>query len=481
MKLETRMMKPLGRQSQRVMSLAMMAALIASVLLLPGRAQAQDATTEPLPALPDYTPVSMVQLKPDDPAAVSEEAADESASSASVLSPDALTNPSFLPVTFQDHTLRMADRMGYTAASKSIGNYSDIRYLRGGWYMDWGVRNKPSRPGGLTFVQMVRVHQKLTCPNGTTADRTICPYATPAAYEITQTPDQIKAAAKRNPGSLWLIGNEIDRMDWEGGQQDEITPQVYAQAYHDMYQLIKGADSTARVAIAGVIQFTPLRQKYLELVLSTYEQKWGKMPIDVWNVHNFIGLEYCRIEKVNKVDTRRCYGMGIPPGVDVAYNANKEQRGSYVGQDWLHTDMATFAAQIENMRAWMKTKGYADKPLIVTEYGVLFKTLCQDGESLSACKSRLGSHYIDLTDPNVVQSFMLDTFDYFANKSNTSVSGVDGGRLVQMWAWFGLDDIGWDFNVNGTLLDAGTGKLTTTGQKYADFTNANWQKLSIGN
>lgn len=327
---------------------------------------------------------------------------------------------------------------------------------------------------------MVRMHQKLTCPIGTTADRTICPYVSPPAYELSVSTDEIKEVARRNHGALWLLGNEMDRVDWEGGRQDEMTPQLYAVAYHDLYTLIKAEDPTARIAIGGVIQFTPLRQQYLETVLSTYQQKYGTaMPIDVWNIHNFVGSEFCRMEKVNNVNTRRCYGMGIPAGINVPFNAKQEQRGAYVGEDWRHTDIGTFAAQIQNMRQWMHSKGYGNKPLIVSEYGVLYSSLCFTGESLATCKNRLGSHYVDLTNPTVVQDFMISTFEYFIFAKNSAVSLVDGGRLVQRWAWFGLEDIEWAFNEHGALMDKNTRLFTTAGQRYADFTANNWQHLQM--
>ena len=41
-------------------------------------------------------------------------------------------------------------------------------------------------------------------------------------------------------------------------------------AYHELYTLIKGADPTARLAIGGVIQATPLRLEYLTKVWNEY-------------------------------------------------------------------------------------------------------------------------------------------------------------------------------------------------------------------
>ncbi len=67
----------------------------------------------------------------------------------------------------------------------------------------------------------------------------------------------------------WLIGNEMDRVDFGSdycSRQDEILPELYAQAYHEIYYAIKSADQTAQVAIGGMAEFTPLRSQYLERV-----------------------------------------------------------------------------------------------------------------------------------------------------------------------------------------------------------------------
>ena len=60
--------------------------------------------------------------------------------------------------------------------------------------------------------------------------------------------------AQQNPGSLWLVGNEMDVI-W----QDNATPEQYAAAYHDVYATLKQADPNSRVAIGGISEPSPLR------------------------------------------------------------------------------------------------------------------------------------------------------------------------------------------------------------------------------
>jgi hypothetical protein len=96
--------------------------------------------------------------------------------------------------------------------------------------------------------------------------------------------DEITRSAAANPGALWLIGNEPDIV-W----QDNATPEEYAHAYGILHAAIKKADPTARVAIGGVSQPTPLRLAYLDRVLAAYEAQFGAdMPVDVWNIHAFV-------------------------------------------------------------------------------------------------------------------------------------------------------------------------------------------------
>ena len=136
---------------------------------------------------------------------------------------------------------------------------------------------RPARPGGVEYAQMVRV------PRG----------------EIVPDLETIAQIAQQNPGALWLIGNEMDVI-W----QDNATPEQYAEAYHDVYTVEAGRSGQpggdrrrerADAAAAAI----PGR------VLQAYRDRYGQaMPIDVWNVHNFILRE-----------ERGSWGVDIPPGI----------------------------------------------------------------------------------------------------------------------------------------------------------------------
>jgi hypothetical protein len=266
------------------------------------------------------------------------------------------------------------ERLGFGVVT-DINRY-DLSPLHAGWYVNWGASSELAHPAGLDYAQIIRVGARIS-PD----------YAT------------IRQIAAAQPGSLWLIGNEPDCI-W----QDNVRPEIYAVQYHDLYAWLKDADPTCQVAIGGVVQATPLRLEWLDRVWNAYLQAYGEeMPVDVWNVHNFILQE-----------RRGSWGCDIPPGIDAGVGM------TYGIGD--HDNMTIFRQQIVDFRQWMADHGQRDRPLIVSEYGILF----HDGLGYDYARTR---------------AFMLATFDYFMNATDSSLGyAADGNRLVQRWAWYSLDD-----------------------------------------
>lgn len=327
-------------------------------------------------------------------------------------------------------------RFGFGAAG-GIEGY-DVGQLRAGWYVDWGATMNPPRPAGLEYVQMVRLHQLTDCWPQRTRDRTTCPYIEPYTYTL-RSPTSLSAVAsiaQANPGSLWLIGNEMDRRDWDfpPGGQDEMLPELYAQAYHELYHVIKDADPTARLAIGGVVQPTPLRLEYLDKVLAEYQTRYGSMiPVDVWNIHNMI---------LREVSYQ--YGADVPPGCDEAYGK------LYTWED--ADDIDLFKQQIERFRQWMDDKGERDKPLIISEYSVLY------GEGQGFDEQR-------------VRDYLYATFDYLTTATDPSLGYPDdGNRLVQRWAWYSLSDASFeDAITHHHLFNPTTKAITQLGIDYGAY------------
>lgn len=373
------------------------------------------------------------------------------------MGPPNTDNALYLPIVSHQYNPRLAMRIGFGATFPPITRYPEIRSLNAGWYVNWSVSANPVRPAGMDYVQMIRVHQKIVETDGcgiyVTADRRKCPYVEPYTYEYKPDAATIQAAAIANPGSIWLLGNEIDRLDWNGFGQDEMVPELYAVAYKELYDIIKAVDPQARVAIAGVIQATPMRLRYLTRVWDEYRNLYGTdMPVDIWNVHNFILTENC-FENGAKDDEIECWGAGVVPGENPLRGDSKTVE--------THLDRTIFDEQIRAFRQWMKDRGQQAKPLIVTEYGVLYAEP-------------------QFQNPQVVQDFMLWSFDYFLNTRDCELSTIDDCRLVQQWLWFSLDHEAPDANLQGNLVDRTTRQLLPAGIRFKEYTDANYKALSVG-
>jgi len=222
-----------------------------------------------------------------------------------------------------------------------------------------------------------------------------------------------------------MIGNEPD-VAW----QDNTGPERYAELYHELYQLIKSADPSSQIAIAGVSQPTPLRLAYLEQVLDAYRDRYGQpMPVDVWNVHGFVLRE-----------ERDSWGVSIPPGSDATAGV------LYEIED--HGDLEAFQNQIVAFRRWMAEHGQRDRPLVLSEFGILMPADYGFG-------------------PAQVQAYMYATLDYLSTATDEQIGcPQDGDRLVQWWAWYSLADTVYP---TSNLFDPGTKALTDLGRAFAAY------------
>jgi len=288
-------------------------------------------------------------------------------------------------------------RLGVAVAHNPIGTY-DTRGLNLGWYVNYHTLDLSGAPAGMEFVHIVRVHQD---KYGSCRD---C-YTQPYTYTMEPDADTLVQQVSANPGGTWLIGNEPDVRDWETGRQDEMVPELYAQAYYEVSRRIRGADPTAKVAIGGVIQATPLRLKYLDRVWAQYESLYGRRlgdDVDIWNTHAYI----LREEKDS-------WGADIPAGL-------AETQGMlYEVDDNANLDL--FKEQISRFRTWMRDRGERNKPLYITEYGVI-----------------MPPYYISL---DRVKAFMGGSLDYMLNVADVELGyPADGNRLVQRCLWYSLDD-----------------------------------------
>jgi hypothetical protein len=312
-------------------------------------------------------------------------------------------------------------RIGYNVARDGgvdITDY-DAPRLGAGWYHDYSMRTNPPQPGGIAHHQMIRGSGRTT----------------PAS--IQQMLPQIGRMVDANPGDFWILGNEPDRYG-----QDGLTPAQYARFYHDVYYFIKQRDPSSHLAIAGIVQPTKLRLRYLDMVLSAYEQQYGeKMPVDTWDIHNFILPENCG------------WGAGIPPGLGAYANEGTPCPATLAA----HGNIETFKQQIRDFRQWMKDRGYQDRPLVITEYGILL------------------SQYHGFPH-STVRNYMLASFDFMLNTKDSATGyPADDNRLVQEFAWFSLNyyefDLATYVGLNGNLFDHASRQIKPLGEDFANYTS----------
>lgn len=308
-----------------------------------------------------------------------------------------------------------ADRMGIAAPNTALYNPA----LQAGWYYDWDANPNPPHPGSAEYARLI----------GFTVNTNACGLYKIPASQRSQVVESITGTAlidnlRANPGALWLIGNEPDSIYNCG----PIIPELYAELYHEFYTFIKTYDPSARVAIAGIVQPSPLRLEYLDKVLNHYQLLYGqKLPTALWNIHDYAFREVAG-----------SYGAGVPPG------ASSNVGWTYDLLQWM--DVNLWVQNLRAMRQWMADRGERDKPLIITEFG----QVVPDGYCWS------GFCYT----PQVSRDTLQASISRFLTETDALVGyPADGNRLVQFWAWYPLYDsyYGGDLvNTDGSLTLAGT-------------------------
>lgn len=313
-------------------------------------------------------------------------------------------------------------RYGVTASGAA--QLSWLPTWRTGWWMNYNAQ--PPIPGvAAEFAQVILTYQQ---KNG-------CTYQDGYTTYPPLTEDGLGAAIRAAPGSLWMVGNEPDRgpnpENCLESVQGDTFPEVYARIYHDVYAYIKQRDPTAQVANAGLVQVTPGRLQYLDKVWQAYQQRYGHtMPVDVWNIHLYILPETQPDGQPNGIAN---IALGTDPALAIRESGGDASKCSdpkvYCYAE--HDDLSIFAEQVTAMRTWMKAHGQQSKPLIISEYSILYPNEIDPG----GCY--LQDEYGNCFTSQRVNTFMSRTFDYLETATNQALGyPLDNNRLVQRWMWF---------------------------------------------
>lgn len=336
----------------------------------------------------------------------------------------------------------------YPAAIGASANFPNCRFgvggnvqpygvtaLNIGWHMDWTAQLNPAHPNSAEYIQVVRIK--------------------PAAGGYTFNPpvSTLYAIMDQNPGAIWLIGNEPD-----SPFQDNLRPEIYAKAYHQLYYLIKQHDPSARIGAGNIVQPTPLRMLYLDRVLSSYQQTYGEwLPADLWSIHSYI------LREIDPSDPGaypngpyEVWGAYIPPGITVTR-----------GLLYSYSDMfnqSIFQQRLLAFRAWMRDRGYRDKPLYITEYGTLFPYPPYTSDGLPY----VDENGVPMTEDRTA-AFMTGTFGLLRGFTDANVGyPADADHVVQRWLWYSLSDV----LLGGPLFDPSTYVRRPLGDVFANYTSA---------
>lgn len=328
-----------------------------------------------------------------------------------------------------------------------------LTQLRFGWLLDF--RSSPSFdvPDTIEYAHMIRLRQVKAADGTRLPDYTTSPNAT-----------QIAALVEANPGALWLIGNEPDRLR----VQDDTHPKIYAMAFHDMNTLIKGIDPTAQLAVAGLVGVTPGRLQYLDIVWNEYDAMYGEpMPVDVWNFHDYIMSEV----ELNDISRDSYASVAIGTDRNIAILDSGHRTGnpdaSLCSRDDIfcvaeHDSVEIFADMIIKMRQWMKDHGQQQKPLILTEFGLLYPYVGVGGD----CNFK--DEYGNCLTPQRAADFLQKTYEYMETAADPNLGyALDNNRLVQQWLWFSMpykDEI--SNNHPGLMAKKDYSALTVVGQTH---------------
>jgi hypothetical protein len=208
-------------------------------------------------------------------------------------------------------------------------------------------------------------------------------------WEVRLDRGAISSAMQASGSSWWSLGNEPNDPN-----QDNVSADEYAELYHTFEGWAKEAPR-CRIVPAGIGNADWM---WAEAFREAFHQKYGRYPrVDAWNIHNYM-LE-----------------AHLDP-----------------------YDVELFQRRIVAFRRWMESIGDGDKPLFLTEFGVLYGSGC--------CGRPI--------DPREkIHSFMRDTVRWLLDSD-----------MVDFWAWF----VTYSDVYNGSLLTE-AGELGDLGATYRDL------------
>jgi hypothetical protein len=339
--------------------------------------------------------------------------------------------------------------------------------LGAGWHLSFGPTGGAAS-NFAEFVPSVKIKQDKK-PDGT--------YLSTYTASPALTPSGLGALVDKRPGALWVVGNEVDRGPDPGQtevNQGDTYPNVYARAYHDVYHFIKKRDPTAQVAISALVQVTPGRLQYLDRVWQAYRDQYRTvMPVDVWNMHLYILPEVNPQGQPNAIAN---VALGTDWSLGRKESYDPDGGGPLTPADTCsredvycfaeHDNMTVFAQQVVAMRTWMRDHGQRDKPLILSEFSILYPYIVDPGGTCFL-QDENGRCF----DSNRVITYLNNTFNYLESASDPGLGyPLDGNRLVQQSLWFSVNT--YQVGYMSSLVKSDDSGLSPVGQAFRNAINS---------
>jgi hypothetical protein len=126
-----------------------------------------------------------------------------------------------------------------------------------------------------------------------------------------------------------------------------------------------------------------------------------------------------------------------------------------------HDDMSIFSEQVFSMRNWMKEHGQQNKPLILSEFSILYPYEVDPGGTCFL-QDEYGNCF---TDERVV-NLLNNSSNYMENTTDPGLGyPQDDNRLVQQWMWFSVSH-GTGLGSVSNLIGGSPLELTIVGQAF---------------
>jgi hypothetical protein len=311
--------------------------------------------------------------------------------------------------------------------NKTVASY-DLTTVGVGYYLDWTSSRSPTVPQSISFVHVLQIG------NGSFAG----------------VKANLKTKVENNLGAVWIVGNEPDNN--RNNEQDDVTAEVYAARFFDLATIIRATDPSAKITFGTIIMSTKLRIRYIqrawdELKRLTGSEANASALVDIWTPHGFI-----LNEEAPTAANPGPWGSGIPLGFENDHADQEIVDITEIG------NLDKFITRMKRFRQFMKDNGEQNKPLWLTEYGILAAS--QDPPNSTV------QYY--LYPESVTAKFFSDTVNWMESyiDPNLGMPG-DGNRLIQKWFWYSLNDAMYHFG--GTVIDPLTLSATVVGATYINY------------